>query len=182
MLNALRLGNLNAAVLEKFATLQREIHYEDKLEPTELFPTLNEVRQANLSRLARLPGKERVFVATDRGDPRQHKMLDNLMCEKVLRLKEGTSDEYCELFRGYCQWVIGSGFVFATRELYYKFIQHYGPINANDEDAIKEMRFICHRIDESEYTAEEKEYYEGLLNERKEGTECYKRCRERNWC
>ena len=89
MLNALRLGNLNAAVLEKFATLQREIHYEDKLEPTELFPTLNEVRQANLSRLARLPGKERVFVATDRGDPRQHKMLDNLMCEKVLRLKEG---------------------------------------------------------------------------------------------
>ena len=30
------------------------------------------------------------------------------------------------------------------------------------------MRFICHRIDESEYTAEEKEYYEGLLNERKE--------------
>ena len=38
MLNALRLGNLNAAVLEKFATLQREIHYEDKLEPTELFP------------------------------------------------------------------------------------------------------------------------------------------------
>ena len=30
-----------------------------------------------------------MFVATDRGDPRQHKMLDNLMCEKVLRLKEG---------------------------------------------------------------------------------------------
>ena len=51
---------------------------------------------------------------------------------------------------GHWEW-----FCFATRELYYKFIQHYGPINANDEDAIKEMRFICHRIDESEYTAEE---------------------------
>ena len=169
MLNALRLGNLNAAVLEKFATLQREIHYEDKLEPTELFPTLNEVRQANLSRLARLPGKERVFVATDRGDPRQHKMLDNLMCEKVLRLKEGAQVmNIVNYSEDIVNGSLGMVLFFATRELYYKFIQHYGPINANDEDAIKEMRFICHRIDESEYTAEEKEYYEGLLNERKE--------------
>lgn len=119
MLNALRLGNLNAAVLEKFATLQREIHYEDKLEPTELFPTLNEVRQANLSRLARLPGKERVFVATDRGDPRQHKMLDNLMCEKVLRLKEGAQVmNIVNYSEDNCQWdSLGVVLFFATREI-----------------------------------------------------------------
>lgn len=169
MLNALRVGKMDAAAIAGFACLQREIDYPDKLEPTELFPTVNEVRMANQSRLQRLPGKDFKFVARDRGDPKQHHLLDYLMCDKVLRLKEGAQVmnivNYSDLI---VNGTLGTVLFFVTRRLYYKFIQQYGGIDASDAESIKEMRFICHRIGETEYSNEEKEYFEGLLNERKE--------------
>lgn len=88
MLNCLRLGSLNEEMTQKFARLTRPLHYDDGIQPTELFPTRFEVQRANIQRLKSLPGNARVYKAMDYGPPHLKKMLENVMAPGELELKE----------------------------------------------------------------------------------------------
>lgn len=95
MLNALRFGNLDPAMVAKFHLLSRKVTYHDGIEPTELYPTRQEVKRANEARLRMLPGQLYTYMAQDNvTDPRLKQILDNLMCEVALELKEGSQVMY----------------------------------------------------------------------------------------
>jgi len=95
MLNSLRSGNLDPAMIAKFHLLSRKVTYSDGIEPTELFPTRQEVKRANEMRLRSLRGANYVYRAQDNVmDPYQKKIYDNLMCEELLELKEGSQVMY----------------------------------------------------------------------------------------
>lgn len=95
MLNALRKGALDAATAAKFRGLLRRVTYSDGIEPTELFPTRQEVKRANELRLALLPGARHVYAARDsHSDPMTKKLFENLMCEETLELKENAQVMY----------------------------------------------------------------------------------------
>lgn len=95
MLNALRTGSLDDATVAKFRLLARKVTYHDNIEPTELYPTRQEVKAANIQRLRLLPGRLRVFLAVDNElDPFRAKSYDNLMCEKEVELKPGAQVMY----------------------------------------------------------------------------------------
>ncbi|OCH92732.1 hypothetical protein OBBRIDRAFT_726307, partial [Obba rivulosa] len=65
MLNSMRYGNLDPGIISKFRKLQRQVKYDDGIEPTELFPTKSEVRHCNAVRLRKLEGKSHPFRAID---------------------------------------------------------------------------------------------------------------------
>jgi hypothetical protein len=89
MLNEMRFGKLTPKSITRFKALEREVLYEDGLEPTvrsqpvgigsvllgmlssrdlhpqELFPRRDDVDRANNSRLKSLHAEERIFVAHD---------------------------------------------------------------------------------------------------------------------
>ncbi|KAI0651482.1 hypothetical protein C8Q79DRAFT_38298 [Trametes meyenii] len=65
MLNAMRFGKLHPEAVAAFRNLSREVHYDDGIEPTELYPTRAEVESANSSRLNKLPGNPILFRARD---------------------------------------------------------------------------------------------------------------------
>jgi hypothetical protein len=84
MLNSLRFGTPDQATCANFCALSREVNYDDGVEPCELcvdkplhmlasanichrFPLREQVRQANESRLAKLPGDIHTFQAMDIG-------------------------------------------------------------------------------------------------------------------
>lgn len=95
MLNSLRCGDLDQAMIAKFHLLSRKVAYNDGIEPTELYPTRQEVKRANETRLRLLPGATHVFRAQDNvSDPQLKKNYDNLMCEELLELKEGSQVMY----------------------------------------------------------------------------------------
>lgn len=95
MLNALRTGSLDDAMVAQFRLLARKVAYDDNIEPTELFPTRHEVKLANMLRLRLLPGDLYVFAAHDNEtDAIKAKLYDNLMCEKELELKAGAQVMY----------------------------------------------------------------------------------------
>lgn len=95
MLNALRCGNLNDDMVQKFHLLRRKVTYTDGIEPTELYPTRQEVKRANETRLRLLHGMARIYKAQDNvSDPQLKKSYDHLMCEEILELKEGSQVMY----------------------------------------------------------------------------------------
>lgn len=95
MLNALRKGELDNSMIMKFHQLLRKVKYDDGIEPTELFPTRQEVKRANEYRLLQLPGKLFSFQAKDNtNDAFLKKLYDNMMCEERLDLKEGAQVMY----------------------------------------------------------------------------------------
>lgn len=97
MLNALRMGHITPYIRDKFKALERPLKYEDGIQPTELYPTRDEVERANRTRLASIAGEELTFHAKDsfgpefagKPPPFLQNQLNNLMCAQVLRLKEG---------------------------------------------------------------------------------------------
>ncbi|EMR09860.1 hypothetical protein PNEG_02041 [Pneumocystis murina B123] len=92
MLNELRLGRLSYNSINKFRSLDRELQFDDGLEPTELFPTRNEVDQANATRMRSLSGALRTFEALDSGTVdkiQRDKLLSNCMAPARIDLKEG---------------------------------------------------------------------------------------------
>lgn len=95
MLNALRDGSLDPAMIDNFHKLRRKVIYTDGIEPTELFPTRQEVKRANESRLHQLPGRLATFMAMDNDkNPQLKRLFENLMCEERLDLKEGAQVMY----------------------------------------------------------------------------------------
>ncbi|EDK37148.2 hypothetical protein PGUG_01246 [Meyerozyma guilliermondii ATCC 6260] len=78
MLNALRHGELDQDTIANFYKLGRKVTYTDGLEPTELYPTREEVKRANNVRLSQLQTRSITFTAQDStNDPNKVKMLEN---------------------------------------------------------------------------------------------------------
>lgn len=92
MLNEMRLGKLSDQTLKGFRALDRPLP-DDKISPTELFPTRNEVENANFMRMRNLPGIGKVYMAEDGGTVKDKQQLDrllqNFMAPKMLELKKG---------------------------------------------------------------------------------------------
>jgi len=92
MLNQMREGKLDSVAIAKFKKLERELHFDDDLEATELFSTRQEVDRANQLRLAQLPGQPFVFNAADGGSVTgdfREKLLSNMMAPSTITLKKG---------------------------------------------------------------------------------------------
>jgi ATP-dependent DNA helicase PIF1 len=103
MLNAMRMGEITNAIEQKFYALARPVRYDDGIEPMELYPTKNEVKQSNERRLRDLGSKAHKYVAKDNtnsgGDPeltqQRIAMLDNtFLVEKELVLSVGAQVMY----------------------------------------------------------------------------------------
>ncbi|SSD61583.1 related to ATP-dependent helicase RRM3 [Saccharomycodes ludwigii] len=92
MLNAVRYGDgLSSSMINFIKSLEREVVYEDGIQPTELYPTRMEVEFANNTRLRSLPGMEVRFIARDMVFDIENdtKLLDNsFLVEKELLLRE----------------------------------------------------------------------------------------------
>lgn len=149
MLNALRSGSLTNEITVKFKQLSRKVSYADGIEPTELFPTRQEVKNANLSRMKQLSGPIKVFNAIDSqikdGRPEILKQLDNLMCEKELILKEGAQVMYLKNTDEIVNGSIGTILFFLTKELWVKVFEIYGD-DLDDPKIIQEIRLLSRRI------------------------------------
>lgn len=93
MLNEMREGRLQQSSVDAFRKLNRPLNFEDELEATELFPTRNEVDNANFTRLKMLQGKEFIFESRDGGaiadKPQRDKLLSNCMAPEIIILKKG---------------------------------------------------------------------------------------------
>ncbi|KAJ5894268.1 ATP-dependent DNA helicase PIF1 [Penicillium taxi] len=93
MLNDLRLGIITPKTNEAFRKLSRPLNFHDALEATELFPTRNEVENANSARMSRLSGEMMTFNAVDSGtiqDPvHRERLLANCMAPPMINLKKG---------------------------------------------------------------------------------------------
>ncbi|KAI0336180.1 hypothetical protein GY45DRAFT_1238914 [Cubamyces sp. BRFM 1775] len=99
MLNAMRYGRMNAETTKAFRDLSRPVTYTDGIEPTELYPTRQEVDSANSHRLKQLPENSRLYHALDLPgrDEEGHKYpplrieraLRDVIVPKVLALKVG---------------------------------------------------------------------------------------------
>lgn len=169
MLNALRFGDLDTQIAEKFMKLQKEKTYDDGIEPTELFPTREEVKRANDRRLQLLTTKSRTFVATDKTfDVYDSKLLDNLMCEQVLILKPGAQVMYLKnrddnIVNG----SIGKVIFMTTAEMYIKIQDVYNDAYLYDESLLQEINMLNDRIGQvKEITPEELIIYDQMPPER----------------
>ena len=93
MLNEMREGRLQQSSINAFRNLSRPLNFEDSLEATELFPTRNEVDNANFTRLNMLQGAAQVFESRDGGAivdiPQRAKLLQNCMAPENITLKKG---------------------------------------------------------------------------------------------
>lgn len=92
MLNEMRTGSLSQDSIAKFKALQRPTHFDDNIEPTELFPTRHEVDNANNARMKSLPGPTHTFHAEEGGSitnlQQREKLLGNCMAPKTLELRK----------------------------------------------------------------------------------------------
>lgn len=176
MLNALRKGVMDPPMAARFHKLLRKVHYDDGIEPTELFPTRQEVKKANDFRLQQLPGRLFTYVAKDNTtDPFAKKLYDNLMCEGLLALKEGAQVMYLKnhpdnvVVNGSIGTVIGfisEGLwglvcsVFGVREL----------VNPSFEFLLM-LRLVCGLVGRAEYTDGQREMFAKLPAEWKSKVE-----------
>lgn len=91
MLNEMRMGNLSPDSIQRFYKLSRDLNFGDGIEPTELYPTRQEVERSNGARLAALKTEARVYTAVDSGKapPEQRaRDLANMMAVPSLTLKK----------------------------------------------------------------------------------------------
>jgi ATP-dependent DNA helicase PIF1 len=173
MLNALRKGRLDDQITMKFKKLARRVTYTDGIEPTELFPTRNEVKISNLSRLNQLKGRTRTFMAKDYAPantrPEALKQLDNLMCDKQLALKEGAQVMYLKnnselIVNG----SIGTVMYFLTKELWIKVLEYYKDFEMDDPKIVEEIRLLSRRIaSTADWSDADKQAFERIPEDRR---------------
>ncbi|KAG9955639.1 hypothetical protein KCU98_g17622, partial [Aureobasidium melanogenum] len=93
MLNEMREGRMSAESIKTFHTLSRPLESESSIDATELFPTRNEVENANQSKMSQLVGEIRTFEARDGGSITdktfRDKLLANCMAPELITLKKG---------------------------------------------------------------------------------------------
>jgi ATP-dependent DNA helicase PIF1 len=134
ILNSLRIGNINHKIENKLRQLSRPINFNDGIEPTELFPTRNEVDKSNLIKLNQLEGPEVSYNCRDvslMGAPIDEKIrrnFDLLMCAQVLKLKVGAqvmlikNDPERNLVNGQ----LGIVETFLTKPIFQSFMTRFG--------------------------------------------------------
>ncbi|KAH3673084.1 hypothetical protein WICMUC_003917 [Wickerhamomyces mucosus] len=89
LLNALRVGEINGEIESEFKKLAREVKYDDGIQPSELYPTRNEVDNSNRTRLNQLKTSQKVYHAEDHfSNERQKSLLEQTLAPKELILKE----------------------------------------------------------------------------------------------
>lgn len=161
MLNALRKGELSDGMVARFHLLKRKVAYTDGIEPTELFPTRQEVKRANETRLRLLPGNIQIYNAKDSdNDPNVKRLFENLMCEERLELKEGAQVMYLKnhpdnvVVNGSIGTVIG----FATEGLWGHVCTVFGVRQLVDPSAefALVLRLLCGLVGRSDYSDEQK--------------------------
>lgn len=167
MLNALRKCELDHSMVVKFHQLLRKVHYTDGIEPTELFPTRQEVKRANETRLRLLPGQAYRYVANDNeADPQLKKLFENLMCEEVVELKVGAQVMYLknhpddDVVNGSIGTVLG----FVTERVWDTVCAAFGlreHSNPSPEFVLL-LRLVCSLVGKSEYTSEQKAMFLSL--------------------
>ncbi|KAI5194970.1 hypothetical protein E4T39_08427 [Aureobasidium subglaciale] len=93
MLNEMREGRMSAESIRAFHTLNRPLDSEDSIDATELFPTRNEVENANHTKMSQLVGEVKTFEARDGGSIAdktfRDKLLANCMAPELITLKKG---------------------------------------------------------------------------------------------
>jgi ATP-dependent DNA helicase PIF1 len=93
MLNEMREGRMSAESIKTFHTLSRPLESESSIDATELFPTRNEVENANHSKMSQLVGEIKTFDARDGGSITdkafRDKLLSNCMAPETVILKKG---------------------------------------------------------------------------------------------
>lgn len=134
ILNSLRIGKIDYKIENRLRKLSRSIDFNDGIEPTELFPTREEVERSNLNKLNQLNGSEIVFNCEDVSliglpiDDKIKKSFELLMCSPVLKLKIGAqvmlikNDVDSNLVNGQLGIVIA----FLTKPIYHSFQARFG--------------------------------------------------------
>jgi ATP-dependent DNA helicase PIF1 len=92
MLNEMRLGKMSDQTIDSFKKLSRALP-PSAIEPTELFPTRNEVENSNWKKMRILAGESRIFNAEDSGTAKGEqlaKLCTNFMAPIKLELKKGS--------------------------------------------------------------------------------------------
>ncbi|KAF7306584.1 ATP-dependent DNA helicase PIF1 [Mycena indigotica] len=99
LLNNMRYGRIEPEDEEIFRSLEREVRYDDGIQPTELLSRRDEVDRANNRRLNALPGATRTYTAVQssginsQGFPitpeQMEKLLEKLVAPKQISLKVG---------------------------------------------------------------------------------------------
>lgn len=171
MLNSLREGDLDEGIVKEFTKLNRKVHYTDGIEPTELYPTRIEVKNANNYKLQQLPSKSVMFNASDSSkDEFSVKQLDNLRCEETVELKEGAqvmhlinSTTNQNLVNG----SVGTVLFFSTLGLWKYVTEYYGQIDPHDAQALDELRLVSTRLGNNQpWTDEQNERFSRIPVER----------------
>lgn len=167
MLNALREGALEPEMVSMFQRLLRRVNYSDGIGPTELFPTRQEVKRANESRLLRLPGKIRVYIANDSDrNPQLKRLYENLMCEERLELRVGAQVMYLKnsVDTNIVNGTIGTVVSFVSEDLYVKIFSQFQALDfINISPAFLAIfRLLSELIGCREFSSEQKEQFEIL--------------------
>jgi len=159
LLNSLRLGEVTDEMAKVFKSLEREVQYDDGIQPTELFCTRYEVEQANKKRLDQLPGMKREFIAKDIGSPQSLGSLSSVMAVQKLILKEDAQvmmlkNKDDTLVNG----TVGKVIAFITSSLFTRFRTHHRDSDLNDEDTVKQLRMLSRCVSETEIPADVLQY------------------------
>ncbi|AET41189.1 DNA helicase Ecym_7362 [Eremothecium cymbalariae DBVPG len=148
LLNAIRFGEVTPQLTALVRTFEREVHYPDGIEPTELFPTRKEVDTANKRRLERLPGFEVTYEALDSGDVEKKfsSYFDAIIAERTLVLKENTQvmmlkNKDDTLVNG----TVGRVLFFTTANLW-NFIQRDHINMLDNAEFVMDMKLVCKAI------------------------------------
>ncbi|TVY73229.1 ATP-dependent DNA helicase PIF1 [Lachnellula suecica] len=131
MLNEMRLGKISEETVKAFRKMDRKTSFEDSIEGTELFPTRNEVDNANAYRMRNLHGKSYRYDAVDTGtiqdEKMREKMLGNMMAPKTMELKKGAQVMLIKNLDDTCvNGSLGKVVAFMDNVMFDRYVEH-GP-------------------------------------------------------
>lgn len=150
LLNSIRFGEVSPQIVQQMRKFEREVEYSDGLMPTELYPTRREVDISNKRMLDRLAGEVRIFHAQDQttsDNPYLLKLLDSLMVEKNLALKE---DAQVMMIKNIDETLVngsvGKLLFFTTESIYQKMLEIFSSRKLSDPELVLDMRLVSRCI------------------------------------
>lgn len=151
ILNSIRFGDIEPAMVKTLKALDREIEYPDGIRPTELYATRREVDASNVRQLQLLPGETREFKSLDTAPKEYMNLLDSsMMVEKIVTLKEDAqvmmlkNRPETELVNG----SLGKVLFFIPQKLQKKMNDNY---RFMDQEAIADMKLVSRVISKPLY-------------------------------
>ncbi|KAF4551146.1 ATP-dependent DNA helicase PIF1-like protein [Elsinoe fawcettii] len=161
MLNEMREGRLSASSIQAFHKLSRPLDAGPlNTMATELFPTRNEVENANASRMNQLVGDVKTFEARDGGvivdKGQRDRLLQNCMAPEIINLKKGAQvmlikniDE--SLVNGSIGTVIG----FMSEQTFDRYTHNEEEYLGTQENALKDDDPVKMRTDRARQRIED---------------------------